>query len=274
MDLAFVILTWNSERYIARCLNSITEQCAKEHISVEIHIVDNGSTDRTLDIITEFQECNTDSVHLHPLDSNHGTTYSRNVALKQTRSTHVCILDSDTFFVSGSIADALLYLDRHPDIGILAPMLVLPDGTVQHSAKKFPTFLQKMAKACGILRKSKPITTDYYSGFPFATETPIDTAISACWILRQTVLQKVGYLDENIFYSPEDLDYCVRMWLSHQKVVFTPHLVFMHNTQQISHKSPFSTVSLSHFTGLLYYFRKHRGWVSNRSLYNKIAMTH
>ncbi len=272
MLLSFVILTWNSEKYIAECLRSIIQQCKNENLRFNIHVTDNGSTDHTVNILKNFADHAANSTYIHLLDRNRGTTYSRNLALKATHGSHVCILDSDTILVSGSIAEVLNYLDQHLDVGIVAPKLILPDGSVQHSAKKFPTFVHKMAKAGAILRGLQPHTDDFYPTFPFSRDTSVDTAISACWIFRQSILREVGYLDENIFYSPEDLDYCVRIWQSGKKVIFFPRLVLLHNTQQISHQTPLSFVSLSHLAGLIYYFTKHGGWFSNNTLYRRIGL--
>jgi len=51
-------------------------------------------------------------------------------------------------------------------------------------------------------------------------------------------ITKVGLLDEHIFYAPEDLDYCLRMWLNNYKVVYTTQAEVVHYTQRISHKNP------------------------------------
>ena len=53
----------------------------------------------------------------------------------------------------------------------------------------------------------------------------------------------VGYFDENIFYSPEDIDYCLRVWLAGKKVCFYPEFTIYHHVQQITHKFPFKIIS-------------------------------
>jgi GT2 family glycosyltransferase len=103
--------------------------------------------------------------------------------------------------------------------------------------------------------------SDFYEEFPFVAETVVDSAISACWFFRKELCDDIGYLDEKIFYSPEDLDYCLRVYLSGKINVYHPYFEVLHHTQQISHRKPFSMVSFSHFAGLLYYYKKHGGWV-------------
>ena len=155
-------------------------------------------------------------------------------------------------------------------MGILAPCLIYPDGTIQNSVKKFPTVTDKLRKLGQIFLRLPLGRSDFYPDFPWDSPRVVDTAISACWIFRKEILGDVGYLDENIFYSPEDVDFCLRVWESGKKIVFYPHLKIIHHTQQISHNRPFSRVSISHLFGLLYYYKKHNYLFSYKSLKKRI----
>ena len=206
VSLSFIILTWNSEKYIHACLHSVIEKFAEESLSFEIFVVDNGSTDSTMHIIESYGRKYPKNIHIISLDKNTGTTYSRNLALKKSIGQYICILDSDTRILSGSFREALEYLNEHQDVGLLAPSLVLPNGQVQHSVKKFPTFLHKLQKPRKIFGDKSFKDQDFYDDFPFTTETIVDSAISACWIFRAYLLSEIGLLDEKIFYAPEDLE--------------------------------------------------------------------
>ena len=189
-----------------------------------------------------------------------GTTYSRNIGLRMAKGRIICILDSDTEFSTGALADTITCLERDDSIGIVAPKLLFPDGTVQKSVKRFPAFWHKLLKIPKIIFGIKYADADYYKDFPFHDTTSVDTAISACWFFRKTLLDTVGFLDEKIFYSPEDIDYCRRLKNFGKIIVYYPYLTIIHHTQQITHKNPFSKISWSHFLGLIYYYRKHGGW--------------
>lgn len=260
IDLSFVILTWNSSNYLARCLNSFISQCMKEKISWEIIIVDNGSTDGTQDLVKHYCDMYKDQIHLLPLKKNLGTTYPRNLGLNQAKGNTCCILDSDTEFDSGSIGDVLNLLENE-NIGMIAPKLLLPGNKIQNSVKKFPTFIDKLSKIPGIIFNKKVSKNDFYEDFPFHESRPVDTAISACWFFQKTLLKKIGFFDEAIFYSPEDVDYCLRVNQAGLQIIYFPNISILHHTQQISHRKPLSKVSRSHFMGLLYYFKKHGGWL-------------
>ncbi|MFC1670444.1 glycosyltransferase family 2 protein [Spirochaetota bacterium] len=270
MSLSFVILTWNSINDINDCIESILAKCREWDSPFSIYIVDNGSTDGTVELLNEFEK-KYPEINCTYLQKNTGTTYSRNVALKKINSDYICILDSDTILSKGSIKDILEYLANHGDIGIAAPKIVFEDGSIQNSVKKFPTLLEKIGKLFSIFGFIKYNTNDFYSDFPFETIKEVDTAISACWFIPGTILKEIGYLDENILYAPEDVDFSIRVWKANKKIVYYPDFEIIHKTKQISHSSPFSKLSRSHLTGLFYYFRKHKYWFSRKKVYTRLG---
>lgn len=252
---SFVILTWNSSKTISDCLLSISENCTKNQIDYEILVVDNGSSDQTVKIIRD--NLKQLPVKLTVLPKNRGTTFSRNIALRQAKGDVICVIDSDAVVQQVDLNEIEKRMNDD-SLGIVAPKLVLQDGTVQNSVKKFPSLLAKLAKIPKIVFKIKIKDYDWYQDFPFESETEVDYAISACWFFKRKLLQQVGFLDEKIFYAPEDIDYCLRVRKNGKKIIYYPHITVMHYCQQITHKRALSRISLSHFQGLLYYFAKHR----------------
>lgn len=259
-ELSFIILTWNSNRYLPGCLDSIMRKAQEESIDFEVIIIDNGSRDETIKTIEQYQHSHPGIFHLIALPDNRGTTYPRNLGLKKARGEFICVLDSDTELAGGTLRSLLSHLTSNADIGIIAPRLLLPDGSVQHSVKRFPTMLDKLMKLPRIIAGIQTKNSDFYDDFPFTVIKEVDSAISACWFFQHKLLGTVGYLDENIFYAPEDLDYSLRVWQAGLKVLYYPPFTVLHHTQQLSHKKPLSKTSLSHFWGLIYYYCKHGGW--------------
>lgn len=268
--ISFIILSWNSSNYLRRCIDSVLSKCDEETVSFEIIIVDNGSIDDSRTIIEGFKRKYPISLRSIYLKKNMGTTYSRNRAWEMANNDYVCILDSDTEIKKGSLSDILELLSVNPEIGMIVPELVLPDGGVQNSVKKFPTLYGKLLKACKVIMGLPTSNIDFYEDFPFRANTFVETAISACWFVRRDLFFEVGPLDEKIFYSPEDLDYCARVWKKGFDIIYYPSFSVLHHTQQISHRKPISQHSISHFFGLLYFFRKHGGWVGTKRLTGKV----
>lgn len=261
LNISFIVLTWNSEKFLLNCFSSIINKCREEGVRFEVIIIDNGSQDGSKQFIEKFIQSNPGEFVLIPLESNRGTTYTRNLGLKRARGEFLCILDSDTELGEGRLTDVIERLASDNQIGLIAPRLLLPDGTVQNSVKRFPTMLNKLMKIPRIVFGIKTKNSDFYDDFPFSEERKVDSAISACWFFSQKLLDTVGYLDEKIFYAPEDIDFSLRVWQAGKSILFYPAFTVLHHTQQITHKKPLSRTSLSHFFGLLYFYRKHGGWV-------------
>lgn len=261
IELSFVILAWNSKRYLERCFDSIVSKCRDESIEFEVIVVDNGSTDGSDTVYSSYTQVYADCVKVIRLDRNVGTTKSRNMALKNAIGKYICVLDSDTEMRSGSLKCVINMLDERRDIGIVAPQLVLNDGTIQNSVKKFPTFLDKLRKIPRVILGLKLLDHDFYTDIPKVGDLEVDTAISACWFFRKDLLKVVGFLDENIFYAPEDVEFCLRIMKSKMTIVYTTRFSVLHHTQQVTHRKPFSPMTLHHLSGLLYYYSKHGGWI-------------
>ncbi len=261
-SLSFVVLTWNSARFIDNCIAAIINKCQEEGIPFEVIVVDNGSVDETMEILSRIRRDNENQITLISLGRNRGTTYSRNLGLARSRGEYLCIIDSDTVLGGGSLKGIISHLNGRRETGLVAPRLLLPNGRVQNSVKRFPTLFDKLVKIPRILLGLKTKNYDFYEQFPFKELKEVESAISACWFFRRDLLETVGYLDENIFYAPEDVDYSLRVWKSGHVNVFYPFFTVLHHTQQITHRKPFSRNSISHLMGLAYYYRKHGGWFS------------
>ena len=268
IQISFVILSWNSERFLEKCFDSIIAKCKAEALPIEIFLIDNGSSDGSREIVDQFEERYPEIIKKIYLDKNMGTTYPRNLGSKQAKGKYICILDSDTELLEGTFKELFDIFDNNEDIGMIVCQLILRDRSIQVSVKKFPAFIQKLSKLSTIFLGRNSVS-GYYTDFPFESKREVDTAISAFWLYRRELHASVGYLDENIFYAPEDLDYCVRIWKAGYRILYNPNFKVFHDTQQISHKSPFSRIAFSHFMGLIYYYRKHGGWFSASNKYRK-----
>lgn len=259
MYLSFVILTRNSEKYISRCLDSI-EASLPGSAEREIFVVDNGSTDRTCAILDSRN-----NITAIKLGRNYGTTYSRNLALRKAAGDHLVVMDSDV--IINRLDWPAILSELGPKIGLIAPRLNLPSGERQNSVKRFPTLQWRLRKIKKIIFGLTVEDKELYPSLE-RIEFP-DTAISAFWVIPKEVLGSVGFLDEKIFYSPEDVDYCVRVWKKGFIIKYYQDADIVHYTQQIAHKKPFSLISLSFFLNFIYYFWKHGYWFDSAEI-NKI----
>lgn len=254
IDISVIILTWNSEKYLKKCFYSIIESLRESTLSFEIFVVDNGSTDDTKYILDGFEVRWPKNVKTVYLKTNTGTTYSRNVALKQAKGKYLAIVDSDVQVPIGIFQLLISRLIEDSTIGLVAPKLVYPGGLLQKSTDDFPTVFSKFKRLFFLKQIEKSEQLKYEED----VLRDVDYAISAFWLLPHSVLDDIGYLDENIFYAPEDVDYCLSIRKKKYRIVYDPSVCAMHYAQEISRGFKFNKATREHIKGLIYYFKKHR----------------
>lgn len=271
--ISVIILTWNSKRYIENCVKSLLIDIDETREDAEILIIDGGSADGTLEILDQLKK-RYPNINPIKLGKNLGTTISRNIGIRRSSGEYIFFLDSDTEIQLGTLKTLIDVIKENERIGIAAPRLLYPDREVQPSCKKFPTIVIKVCKFQPFkwLREwgERAELYDprvYDKSFNRVIE--VDHCISAAWLVRRAAIEEVGLFDENIFYAPEDVDLCLRMWLSGWKVVYVPTATVIHHTQRASYKN--LKVAWKHAKGLFYYFRKHKYGLNRRRLYRKIA---
>lgn len=254
IKVSVITLTWNSEKYIYDFLTSILKDLKSLHAKYEIIVVDNHSTDNTVNIINQYFERD---VVLVQLEKNCGTTMPRNIALTMSSGEYILIVDSDTVIPLHAIKGLINAFSEIPSnkIGLVAPKLVYPDFSFQESARKFPTLASKFQRFFNLekLRVKSESINDVINLKP----TKVEYAISAAWMFKRSILSNVGMLDEKYFYAPEDADFCMRIWQEGLEVWFYPSVQIIHNCQRVSKKKIFSKLFFAHIKGLLRFWFKY-----------------
>lgn len=254
MDLSIIILTWNTKNFLEVCLNSIYNH--KEICSYEIIVIDNGSNDNVIEFLHEKFP----SVKTIRNEKNLGTN-QRNLGVKIAKGRYYAFIDSDIEILNDCSFSALVdYLDKNPDVGLISPKLLLDDGNVQLSCKEFLKFYTPILRRLDFLKfitKTSVYRNQLMADWDHNNVKQIDYAVSAFWVFRKNVVDKVGLLDEKIFYAPEDVDYCLRVWKGGFRIVYYPHVIAKHKYQRITRKI-FSKLTFEHIKGLTYYFWKHK----------------
>lgn len=266
MLLSVVVLSFNSGRHLGPCLDSLLSAFVKIGSPCEVFVVENGSSDGSVQLLEAYEKRHPGIVTGIYSPVNLGTTVSRNLALRRCHGEHVLILDSDARTDAECILHLIEQLRADPGIGLIAPRLLYADGRYQLSVDQFPTFMRKLQRLLAL--RSMERRTDPPPGL-----SPVDYAISAFWLVSRQTIERVGLLDEKIFYSPEDVDYCVRVWLSGLKVVYCPAVSAVHDAQELSRSRKLNSFVVRHASGLLYYFFKYGCFFSAEGLRRRIGQS-
>ncbi|MEG8948077.1 glycosyltransferase family 2 protein [Rosettibacter firmus] len=260
IEVSIVIITWNAKKFLKRLLESIKKYSSG--FTYEIIIVDNNSTDGTIEYLNE----NHSDIKLIRNKKNLGVAKARNIGMKETIGKYVLILDVDMELIENSIKKMLDFMNSNLDIGLVGSKLVYSNGELQYSCKNFPNILSLLARrldSIELIKNSKVLKNHLMSDWDHNEIREVDYLIGACQFIRREVIEEIGFYDDTIFYGPEDIDYCIRVWRANWKVVYFPLTTIIHFEQRITKTTFFSKITMKHFLGILYLFRKYR-WKLSR----------
>ncbi len=263
-DLSVIIVSWNVRPLLQRCLSSVVESCARDALACEIIVVDNGSSDGSVDMVREHFP----GVQLIAADSNLGFTRGNNEGAAKSQGRYILLLNPDAEVTGDALRTMIAYMDAHGDVGALGPKVLFPDGSAQPSRRRFPTMATAFLEST-ILQQWFPnnrVLSHYYMlDRSEDEEQDVDWVIGACLLIRRQAWEQVGPLDEAFFMYSEELDWCHRAKCAGWRVAYLPVAVVIHHEGQ----SSIQVVPARHiyFQGSkVLYFRKHRGILASEIL--------
>ena len=254
MLISAVVLSFNADAHIRGCVEALVTSFVGLDEPCEIFVVENGSVDNSPAILKELESRHPDVLDVTYLESNHGTTKPRNLAIRRSQGQFVLIIDADAVATEVTLRRLLQVMREQEKCGIAVPKLIYPNGTFQLSVDRFPTLQHKIRRAFRLKQ------IEQTSGGSQREEqlVDVDYAISAFWLVRRSLFDEVGLLDERIFYSPEDVDFCLRTWKSGWHIMFDSSVTAVHDARELSRGLRLNGFKIRHVKGLIYYFFKHR----------------
>jgi GT2 family glycosyltransferase len=155
-------------------------------------------------------------------------------------------------------------MDENKDIGVCGPKLLNENGTTQPSTRRFPTFRAALYRhtifrSIGIFRKQ--YRRWLMKDFSHDEQTDVDQLMGACLLVRKSVLEEVGVLDEDFFMYYEEVDLCFRIKRAGYRVVFVPEAAIVHLGGRSAAQVPVRK-RIAAMTSLLKFFKKHCGGFS------------
>jgi hypothetical protein len=256
---AVVIVSHQCGPFLARAVRSVLAST----VAVEVLVVDNASTDRSLAGLQEAVGGDP-RVRILRNDSNRGFAAAVNQGLAVSRGPFVLLLNPDAVVESDTIAGMLEAMREHPDAGLAGGLILNPDGTEQSGARRsFPSLGRSFVHAFGLWRLGeRGRSHDFvHAGDPLPPG-PVDVdAISGAFMLvRRPALEQVGPMDEGYTLHCEDLDWCARFRQAGWRVLFVPQVRVIHEKGVSSRARP-----------LFAHWHKHRGMIR---FYRKFLARH
>jgi hypothetical protein len=233
--LSVVILNWNTCDLLEHCLASVL--AATREISSEILVVDNGSSDNSVDMLQNRFRC----VHLIALSANVGFARGNNIGLRESKGQYRVLLNPDTLVAEDALRIMVEHLETHPDVGAVGPHLVYPDGSTQlECARAVPTILDVFYRfmSLGKLVPRVRLPGSSYYRSTYDRTRSVGVISGSCMMVRRDVIEQVGPLDESFFLGGEDIEWCVRIRNRGWRIHYISTANVVHYQEQSKNKAP------------------------------------
>ena len=254
MKLSIVIVSWNTKALLDACLTSVYAYPPEEPF--EVWVVDNNSRDDSVTMVRQkFPQ-----VNLVASQENLGFAGGNNLAIPNCQGEYVLLLNPDTEVKPGALQELLDFMDSHPQAGAAGSYLLNADGTLQPSCYPAPTLTREFWRMFH-LDKLVPYGTYDMNRWPMDQPREVDVLMGASMLLRKTVLDRVGLLDEGYFMYSEEVDLCFRLQKAGWRLYWVPQSKVVHYWGQ-STKQVVLEMFLQLYRGKLRFFRKHYGGLS------------
>jgi GT2 family glycosyltransferase len=250
-----IVLFKNDQDLVKKAIYS----CVNSVLINRIYLIDNSPTDilsclASLDSRIEYIFNN----------ANLGFGKAHNIALKRSIEENIhyhLVLNPDVYFGGGVLEELHHFMENNPDVGLVMPKVLYPDGTLQYLCKLLPTPLDLFGRRFlnfgpfrKIVEKRNEVYELRFTGYDKIMEVPY---LSGCFMfIRTEVLKKVGLFDERFFMYLEDTDLSRRI---HRvaKTVYYPYVYVYHEYGKGSYKS--LKLLYYHIKSAVKYFNKY-GW--------------
>lgn len=258
MDLSVCICTLDNRDFLERCLKSLIS--ALQGLDSEVIVVDNGSSDGTGELLaSQFPQVKVISNAV-----NRGVAPARNQALAAGTGRFLLLLDADTELVDFDMRGLLAYMDLHPDVGLLGVRQTTFDDAPYISARTFPRPRDILLRRLSFLRSVRGSAAYQSHHVTSRGGEPIDVdyVIGAFQLIPRIMWERVGPLDEGMFYGFEDADYCARLKKAGARVVYHRAFSIRHYVQGFTRRRLLSSRGLRllgfHVRSYWRFYRRHR----------------
>ncbi len=271
-DLSIIIINYKTASHLRQCIKSIKKHAPK--MEYEIIVVDNNSQDLTVQMVEDdfmynYKNQKISNVELIANKKNLGFPKAVNQGVKMATGKYILLLNPDITILEDSLEKMMAYLKQHPEVAVLGPKLINPNGSIQLSCfNKFtsPELVLYRRTSFGRLNHARKMLDDFtMKSWDHLTEKNVAWILGSCMLISKKAIDEVGIMDERFFMYMEDVDWCRRFWKAGYKVRYYPEVKMVHYYARASSsesglvKAMLKKQTRTHITSALKFFLKYFG---------------
>jgi len=254
MKLSIIIVNYNVAYFLEQCLQSV--YAALKNIDAEVFVVDNNSVDNSVEmVLNKFPQ-----IKLIQNKQNLGFSKANNQAIRATKGEYILLLNPDTVVESDTFEKTVSFMDETPDAGGLGVKMIDGRGEfLPESKRSLPVPAVAFYKIFGLaklFKKSKKFGKYHLSYLNPDEINAVEVLCGAFMLLRKSVLDKVGLLDEDYFMYGEDVDLSYRIIKGGFKNYYFPKTRIIHYKGESTKKSSVNYV-LVFYRAMQIFAKKH-----------------
>ena len=254
MKLSIIIVNYNVKYFLKQCLHSVLE--AIEDIDAEVFVVDNNSSDGSVEMLKEKFP----SVKLIENKENTGFAKANNQAIREASGEYILLLNPDTLVESETFRKSVQFMDDHDDAGALGVKMLNGKGEFLPESKRgLPLPNVAFYKIFGLAKlfpKSKKFGSYHLTYLAHDKTHAVEVLSGAFMMLRKSVLDKIGYLDEDYFMYGEDIDLSYRIIQNGYKNYYYPETKIIHYKGESTKKDSINYV-IVFYKAMQIFVKKH-----------------
>lgn len=254
VKLSVVIVNYNVKHFIEQCLFSVLK--AAQHVSCEVFVVDNNSVDGSVNLIkNKFPQ-----ITLIENKTNTGFSVANNQAIRLAKGEYVLLLNPDTVVQEDTFVKTVTFMDEHPDAGGLGIKMLDGQGNFAPESKRgLPTPAVAFYKMFGLSKlfpRSRKFGKYHLTYLPENEVNEVDVLSGAFMLMRKSLLDKIGLLDETFFMYGEDIDLSYRITKAGYKNYYFPLTQIIHYKGESTKRSSINYV-LIFYKAMAIFSKKH-----------------
>lgn len=257
MTISIIIVNWNAGPALAACLDAVYQTAS----DFEIIVVDNASSDGSQMGLQDRYP----NLRLVQNERNFGFAAACNQGLRLAHGDYLLWLNPDTQVQPQALQRMMELLVAHPEIGLVGPRIVLPDGSVDFdAARNFPSLRGAFAELTYLRRlfpRSRLLGHWRLGWWDHRSSRVVPCLVGACVMMRREVWECVGPLDETIPMYFEDIDYCYRVQRAGWCVYYLAEACVVHQAGLCSKQAADRVyLEILKWYAQWLYFRRYRSW--------------